>query len=224
MADIRVLLFNSGTFRREELSKKSERELWQLWKADNDQAQVQMFYLDEFSCAFNDEEVSDQDWLYFVDLDNIKDQNRESFPITSVSRGDLDAKGFDTSEVDDATMERLASKMADDYCEQLFWSSMEIIAEYMDIPKKVDLPPDFLPDYSEDYRKGIAYVKEQMEDFEKDIIRAKVNKNYKQHNAPATGIDDSKIIDLLEEYGEDHDLPEGWYLDEYDADDVMLML
>ena len=149
---------------------------------------------------------------------------KESFPITSVSRGDLDAKGFDTSEVDDATMERLASKMADDYCEQLFWSSMEIIAEYMDIPKKVDLPPDFLPDYSEHYRKGIAYVKEQLDEDDKAILRTQVSKNYKQHNAPATGIDDSKVIDLLEEYGEDHDLPEGWYLDEYDADDVMLML
>jgi len=157
MADIRALVFNSGTFRREELNKKSERELWQLWEADDDQAQVQMFYLDEFSCAFNDEEVSDQDWLYFVDLDNIKQDD----PLT---------------------------------------------------------------EYSENYRKGIAYVKEQMEDFEKDIIRAKVNRNYAQHDAPSTGLDDHRIIDLLEEYGEEHDLPEGWYLDEYDADDVMLML
>ena len=70
--DIRVLVFNSGTFNRAELSKMSEQELWQLWEKDDDQAQVQMFYLDEFSCAFNDEEVSDQDWLYFVDYDNIK--------------------------------------------------------------------------------------------------------------------------------------------------------
>ena len=83
---------------------------------------------------------------------------------------------------------------------------------------------DQLTEYSEYYRKGIAYVKEQMDDFEKDIIRAEVNRNYAQHNAPSTGLDDSKIIDLLEEYGEDHELPEGWYLDEYDADDVMLML
>lgn len=83
---------------------------------------------------------------------------------------------------------------------------------------------DPLADYSEDYRKGIAYVKEQMEDFEKDIIRAKVNRNYAQHDSPSTGLDDHRIIDLLEEYGEDHDLPEGWYLDEYDADDVMLMI
>lgn len=224
MTDIRVLVFNSGTFRREELSKKSERELWQLWEADNDQAQVQMFYLDEFSCAFNDEEVSDQDWLYFVDLDNIKDQNRESFPITSVSRDDLDAKGFDTSEVDDATMERLASKMADDYCEQLFWSSMEIIAEYMDIPKKVDLPPDFLPDYSEDYRKGIAYVMEQLDEDDKAIIRAECNKAYKMHLVPNGMVDDSKVIDLLEEYGEDHDLPEGWYEEEYDSSEILTML
>ena len=83
---------------------------------------------------------------------------------------------------------------------------------------------DPLTEYSEDYRKGIAYVKEQLEDFVKDIIRAKVNRNYAQHDSPSTGLDDHRIIDLLEEYGEDHDLPEGWYLDEYDADEVMLMI
>ena len=75
--DIRVLVFNSGTFNRAELSKMSEQELWQLWEKDDDQAQVQMYYLDEFSCAFNDEEVSDQDWLYFVDYDNIKQSDEK---------------------------------------------------------------------------------------------------------------------------------------------------
>lgn len=84
--------------------------------------------------------------------------------------------------------------------------------------------PGPLTEYSEDYRKGIAYVKEQMDEDDLTILRAQVSKNYKQHNAPATGIDDHRIIDLLEEYGEDHDLPEGWYLDEYDADEVMLMI
>lgn len=63
-------------------------------------------------------------------------QEKEFFPITSVSRNDLEERGFDTSEVDDDTMERLASKMSDDYCEQMFWTSMEIIAEIMGIPKK----------------------------------------------------------------------------------------
>ena len=50
----------------------------------------------------------------------------------------MEAKGFDVSEVSDDTMERLASKMADDYLEQMYWLSMEIIAEEMlDIPKIV---------------------------------------------------------------------------------------
>ena len=61
---------------------------------------------------------------------------KESFVITSVSREDLKEIGFDTSEVSDETMEYLAKKLGNDYCEQLFWSSLEIIAEYLEIPKK----------------------------------------------------------------------------------------
>lgn len=61
---------------------------------------------------------------------------KESFVITSVSREDLEEIGFDTSKVSDETMEYLAKKLGNDYCEQLFWSSLEIIAEYLEIPKK----------------------------------------------------------------------------------------
>ena len=63
---------------------------------------------------------------------------KDAFEITSVSRADLEAIGFDTTHVSDETMERLASKMADDYCEQLFWDSMTIIAEILGIPKAGD--------------------------------------------------------------------------------------
>lgn len=61
---------------------------------------------------------------------------KEFFPITSVSREDLEEIGFDTSNVDDSTMEYLAKKMADDYLEQLYWISLRIIAEYLEIPQK----------------------------------------------------------------------------------------
>lgn len=61
---------------------------------------------------------------------------KESFIITEVSREDLEAIGYDTSEVSDDTMEKLASKLGDDYCEQLFWTSLDIMAEYMGIPKR----------------------------------------------------------------------------------------
>lgn len=33
-----------------------------------------------------------------------------------------------------------------------------------------------------------------------------------------------QIQDLLEEYGEDHDLPEGWYFSELEIDDIIFEL
>ena len=62
--------------------------------------------------------------------------SKESFSISRLSREDLEEKGFDASDVDDKTMQRLADKLGDDYCEQLFWESLDIIAECMGIPKK----------------------------------------------------------------------------------------
>ena len=58
------------------------------------------------------------------------------FKITSVCRADLMEDGAGLSRtaalrVTDAQMERIASKMADDYCNQLFWSSLPIITEYV---------------------------------------------------------------------------------------------
>ena len=59
------------------------------------------------------------------------------FPITSVHRNDLQGIGFDVDRISDDDMKRLARKMADDYCEQLFWSSMETIAgDILGLPKK----------------------------------------------------------------------------------------
>jgi hypothetical protein len=64
--------------------------------------------------------------------------DEEYFPVTSLHRADLKFAGFNTDNVDDSTMKRLAEKMADDYCEQLFWSSLTIIAEILGIPKEGD--------------------------------------------------------------------------------------
>lgn len=61
---------------------------------------------------------------------------KEEFVISVLSRADLEALGFNVSSVDDDTMQRLADKLGDDYCEQLFWSSLKILAEYFEIPKK----------------------------------------------------------------------------------------
>lgn len=68
--------------------------------------------------------------------------SKESFSISRLSREDLEEKGFDASDVDDKTMQRLADKLGDDYCEQLFWISLEIIAESMGIPRREDHEED----------------------------------------------------------------------------------
>lgn len=82
---------------------------------------------------------------------------------------------------------------------------------------------DVYASYSEDIRNAVAYISEQLEPEDKAIIAAKISKNFKQHMNPAYDIDDGKIIDLLEEYGDDHDLPEGWW-EEESLDDIVLLL
>jgi len=69
-------------------------------------------------------------------------REKEWFQITSVHRDDLIEAGFDGDAVDDTIMERLARKMCDDYVEQLFWIHIEIIAEYLGIPKLKKPPVD----------------------------------------------------------------------------------
>lgn len=62
-------------------------------------------------------------------------QKQEYFPITSVCRDDLEEVGFNTKNVDDSTMLKLASKMADAYCDHGFWIDLEILADYLKIKK-----------------------------------------------------------------------------------------
>lgn len=61
---------------------------------------------------------------------------KEYFEITSVSREDLSSLGYDVTNISDEDMERLASKMADDYLDQLFWCSLDIIAQLLGFEKK----------------------------------------------------------------------------------------
>ena len=87
-----------------------------------------------------------------------------------------------------------------------------------------DPAQDVYAEYSPDLHKAVAYINEQLEPEDKTIISARVSKNFKQHMNPAYGIDDGKITDLLGEYGMDHDLPEGWWEEECDLDDIVLLI
>ena len=61
-------------------------------------------------------------------------REKEYFKITSVHRDDLIEAGFDGNSVDDATMEKLAKMMSENYIENLFWYQIEDYADILDIP------------------------------------------------------------------------------------------
>lgn len=72
---------------------------------------------------------------------------------------------------------------------------------------------------------GLAYLREQLEADELAEIRAQIDRSYRYHMMPSDCVsNDNKIIDLLEEYGQDNDLPEGWWENEGDIDDWLLKL
>lgn len=73
--------------------------------------------------------------------------------------------------------------------------------------------------------KAIRYVREQMDEDDMAILHAEMNKCYKMHLIPNSDVMDcSKVIDLLEEYGQDNDLPEGWWESECEMDDILVKL
>lgn len=60
----------------------------------------------------------------------------KDFSITTVCRADLESVGFNTTNVDDSIMSELASKMANAYCDSVFWTDLEILAEDLGIKKR----------------------------------------------------------------------------------------
>lgn len=77
-------------------------------------------------------------------------------------------------------------------------------------------------DVDQTLKEAIDYVREQIDEDDLSIIHAQINKCYKQHLVPTFGlVDCDSVIALLEEYGEEHDLPEGWWED-YDDDEILL--
>jgi hypothetical protein len=72
---------------------------------------------------------------------------------------------------------------------------------------------------------GLAYVREQLEQDELDEIKAQIDRSYRYHMNPSDCCAfSSRVEELLEEYGEDNDLPEGWWMYEGDIDDWLLKL
>lgn len=64
-------------------------------------------------------------------------------------------------------------------------------------------------------KKAMQYVWGQLTDIDKAEIDLAIDKSWHNHTGILIEGDEivNKICDLLEEYGHDNDLPEGWWLD-----------
>jgi hypothetical protein len=77
--------------------------------------------------------------------------------------------------------------------------------------------------YSKDVQDAIAYVRMNVD--MSDVKRAMAIIDHQR--CPLYQADpelDCQIYDLMEEYGQDNDLPECWWMCELDEDDILLEL
>lgn len=68
--------------------------------------------------------------------------------------------------------------------------------------------------------KAIEYIRENIDEWEFYHMRL----NCAMHRAPFSHLypkDADYIADALEEYGQDNDLPEGWWCEECDIDEII---
>lgn len=68
-----------------------------------------------------------QEYKAYIQIQSLN--RSEFFPVSFVTRDDLEVSGYDTSNMTDSDMERLADKMGDAYCDDGYWIDLEIIAE-----------------------------------------------------------------------------------------------
>ena len=72
---------------------------------------------------------------------------------------------------------------------------------------------------------AVKYIRENMDEDDLAIVRANVNLCYKDHLVPNENVMDcGQVIELLKEYGEEHDLGDEWYLSELEIDDILCRL
>lgn len=77
---------------------------------------------------------------------------------------------------------------------------------------------------NKELKKAIAYVKENLEDYELAELNAQMEEAYAMHLMPDVCCNYDKVIDLLEEYGEDNELGESWWEEYGDINDILFEL
>ena len=74
-------------------------------------------------------------------------------------------------------------------------------------------------------KKAIEYIRKNMDEDDMAILKASMNKCYKQHLIPDEDVMDcDRVIELLDEYGEENELDERWWEEETELSDILAEL
>ena len=74
-------------------------------------------------------------------------------------------------------------------------------------------------------QKAIDYVRDNMDEDDMAILKAEMNQCYKAHLIPGEDVMDcEKVVDLLNEYGEENDMEERWWESECEIDEILVKL
>ena len=66
------------------------------------------------------------------------ENRKETFNCVTLSRADFEDRGFDTSNISDERMERIASRIGDTLVENLYWECIDVWGESEKMPKLED--------------------------------------------------------------------------------------
>lgn len=103
-------------------------------------------------------------------------------------------------------------------------SASDAVRVLDDITNEGDVPDDD-DNTPEELREGIKYVAENIDEDDLACIKAEANKCWKQHLVPTENlIDCEAVTDLLEEYGQEHDLDERWWEEYAGIDEIINQL
>ena len=62
------------------------------------------------------------------------ENRKESFKCVILSRADFEDRGYDTSNINDEQMERIAQKIGETLVENLYWECIDYWGTIMDMP------------------------------------------------------------------------------------------
>ena len=65
----------------------------------------------------------------------MENQKQNEFVISVLSREDLEELGYDTSNLSNDMMQKIANKLGDYYCDYAFLDDLISLANYFNIPK-----------------------------------------------------------------------------------------